>query len=123
MLQTLLVNTPSMFWPETLVTVQLYTTLHPSSTSSSKSLTSSRLKLFVVLTSIAYVYQFLPALLFPTLTSVAVLCLVGGQSWWIRALGSGYRGLGIASLSFDWSSIGSTSVTLLLLRRTMLTFC
>ncbi|WWC91168.1 OPT family small oligopeptide transporter [Kwoniella dendrophila CBS 6074] len=51
---------------------------------------------------------FLPFLLFPTLTSVSILCLVNNESWWMRTLGSGYNGLGVANWSFDWSSIGTS---------------
>ncbi len=112
MLQSLLVTPPVMYWPQCLVTVQLFTTLY-SHTSSSLSkaaqiLTRQRLKVFMLVFLATFLYQFLPLLLFPTLTSVSVLCLIDNRSWWMRTLGSGYTGLGIADLSFDWSSIGSS---------------
>nr|XP_018259221.1 OPT family small oligopeptide transporter [Kwoniella dejecticola CBS 10117]OBR81379.1 OPT family small oligopeptide transporter [Kwoniella dejecticola CBS 10117] len=111
-LQNLLVNPPAMYWPSTLVTVQLFTTLY-STTSSSLSnaaqvLTTKRLRVFMIIFLITMIYQFLPFLLFPTLTSVSILCLVNNESWWMRTLGSGYSGLGVANWSFDWSSIGSS---------------
>ena len=112
MLQNLLVTPPAMYWPATLVTVQLFTTLY-STTSSTLSraaqiLTRQRLRVFMLVFLATFLYQFLPLLLFPTLTSVSVLCLVNNRSWWMRSLGSGYTGLGIANLSFDWSSIGTS---------------
>lgn len=117
MLQNLLVSTPSMYWPGTLVTVQLFTTLYtPTGSASATSATAriaaretrDRLKIFILVFITAFTYQFLPSLLFPTLTSVAVLCLANNASWWFRTLGSGYKGLGILNFSFDWSSIGSS---------------
>nr|XP_019009874.1 OPT family small oligopeptide transporter [Kwoniella pini CBS 10737]OCF48655.1 OPT family small oligopeptide transporter [Kwoniella pini CBS 10737] len=111
-LQSLLVNPPAMYWPSTLVTVQLFTTLY-STTSSNLShaaqvLTTKRLRIFMIIFLFTMIYQFLPFLLFPTLTSVSILCLINNESWWMRTLGSGYTGLGVADWSFDWSSIGSS---------------
>ncbi|WWC98020.1 OPT family small oligopeptide transporter [Kwoniella sp. B9012] len=112
MLQNLLVNPPAMYWPSTLVTVQLFTTLYSSTSSvlstAAQAMTTKRLHIFMIIFLITFIYQFLPFLLFPTLTSVSVLCLMNNESWWMRTLGSGYSGLGVANWSFDWSSIGSS---------------
>jgi hypothetical protein len=112
MLYNLLVARPSMYWPGTLVTVQLFTTLYSSSaaqmSSAARQLTTRRMQVFTVIFSVTLLYQFLPFLLFPTLTSVAVLCLINNQSWWMRTLGGAYSGLGMLDFSFDWSSIGSS---------------
>ncbi|WVF65518.1 OPT family small oligopeptide transporter [Kwoniella sp. CBS 6097] len=112
MLQNLLVSPPAMYWPSTLVTVQLFTTLYSTSSSllsaTAQALTTKRLRVFMVIFLITFIYQFLPFLLFPTITSVSILCLVNNQSWWMRTLGSGYSGLGMMDWSFDWSSIGSS---------------
>jgi len=112
MLQNLLVTPPAMYWPAILVTVQLFTTLY-SHTSSALSrtaqlLTRQRLRVFMLVFLVTFLYQFLPLLLFPTLTSVSVLCLMNNRSWWMRTLGSGYNGLGVGDLSLDWSSVGSS---------------
>ncbi|ORY28793.1 OPT oligopeptide transporter protein-domain-containing protein [Naematelia encephala] len=112
MLQNLLVNPPAMYWPSTLVTVQLFTTLYSTTTTSlsrsAQILTRNRLKIFTFIFIATFLYQFLPFLLFPTLTSVAILCLADNESWWMRTLGSGYSGLGMLDFSFDWSSVGSS---------------
>ncbi|WVR09034.1 OPT family small oligopeptide transporter [Kwoniella sp. DSM 27419] len=112
MLQNLLVSPPAMYWPSTLVVVQLFTTLYSSTSNTlsatAQSLTNKRLQIFMVIFLATFIYQFLPFLLFPTLTSVSILCLINNDSWWMRTLGSGYTGLGIADWSFDWSSIGSS---------------
>lgn len=53
-------------------------------------------------------WQFLPAVIFPTLTSIAVLCLINNSSLVMRTLGSGYDGFGLLDLSLDWSVVGGT---------------
>ncbi|KAL7420969.1 hypothetical protein Q5752_003853 [Cryptotrichosporon argae] len=109
-LQNLLVSPPAMYWPSTLVTVQLFTTLYTSTAASSVAalLTKRRLNVFLALFLATFIYQFFPFLLFPTLTSVSLLCLANNESWWMRTLGGAYRGLGMLDFSFDWSSIGSS---------------
>lgn len=112
MLQNILVTPPAMFWPSTLVVVQLFTTLYSSSSTAlsrgAQLATKDRLRIFMLVFLVVFLYQFLPFLLFPTLTSLSVLCLLNNQSWWMRTLGSGYSGLGALNFSFDWSSIGSS---------------
>lgn len=53
-------------------------------------------------------YQFLPALFMPTLSSIAVLCLVNNKSNTFRVLSSGYKGLGFLDFSFDWNAISAS---------------
>ncbi|KAK8844104.1 OPT family small oligopeptide transporter [Kwoniella newhampshirensis] len=112
MVQNLLVSPPAMYWPSTLVTVQLFTTLYSTTSSalssSAQQLTTKRLRIFLLVFLVTFVYQFLPFLLFTTLTSVSMFCLIDNRSWWLRTLGSAYSGLGIGDLSLDWSSVGST---------------
>lgn len=53
-------------------------------------------------------YQFLPALFMPALSSIAVLCLVNNSSKAFRVLSSGYKGFGLPNISFDWTVISSS---------------
>lgn len=114
MLQNLLVAVPSMYWPSVLVTVQLFTTLYPTpatstgQSSAQRVLVAKRFQIFLLVFVATFLYQFFPMLLFPTLTSVATLCLINNKSWWMRTLGSGYNGAGMWNFSFDWSSIGTS---------------
>jgi hypothetical protein len=114
MLQNLLVSVPSMYWPSVLVTVQLFTTLYPTPETSSgrstaqRQIVTKRFRVFLLVFIATFVYQFFPMLLFPTLTSIATLCLINNQSWWMRTMGSGYNGAGMFNFSLDWSSIGAS---------------
>lgn len=99
----LLVRPPSMVYPSTLVTVSLFNTLHDTESS----VTHARMRLFVMAFVGILVYQFLPTTFFPTLSSVAMLCFVH-RSRVTQILSSGYKGFGIANISFDWNVIGAS---------------
>ncbi|KAI5450685.1 hypothetical protein NCC49_002941 [Naganishia albida] len=103
MLQGILIKPTAMHWPATLVTVQLFTTLHDDRSK----MTQKRLHIFMVVGTVCFFYQFLPSVFFPTLTSIATLCYINNNSWLLRTLGSGYNGLGMFNFSLDWSTIGS----------------
>lgn len=50
----------------------------------------------------------MPAVVAPTLTSIAFLCLIDNNSPILRVFGSGYNGLGFLDFSLDWAVVGST---------------
>ncbi|BEJ15101.1 hypothetical protein CspHIS471_0408680 [Cutaneotrichosporon sp. HIS471] len=110
MLYNLLVARPAMYWPSTLVVVQLFTTLYDTAATNkaARKLTNRRLHVFLAVFIFTFLWQFLPFLFFPMLTSVAVLCLVNNENWWMRTFGGAYTGLGMLDFSFDWSSIGTS---------------
>jgi hypothetical protein len=99
-----------MYWPSTLVVVQLFTTLYDSTATNkaARALTRRRLHVFLAIFIFTFLWQFLPFLFFPMLTSVAVLCLINNENWWMRTFGGAYTGLGMFDFSFDWSSIGTS---------------
>ncbi|KAG0324724.1 hypothetical protein BGZ99_001502 [Dissophora globulifera] len=91
-----------MIWPATLVNVSLYNTLHEH-----KVLTRwfTRMQLFWYAFFAIFIYQWLPRMFMPVLTSMALLCWIKPSSNILRKLGSGYTGLGIGCISLDWSII------------------
>ncbi|WFC99208.1 hypothetical protein MYAM1_001952 [Malassezia yamatoensis] len=99
----LLVRPPAMVYPSTLVTVSLFNTLHDTESS----LTRRRMRFFMMVFAAIFVYQFLPTTLFPTLSSIALLCYVH-CSRITQILSSGYRGFGILNFSLDWNVAGSS---------------
>lgn len=99
----LLVRPPSMVYPSTLVTVSLFNTLHDTESS----LTRKRMRFFLLVFGGIVLYQFLPTTLFPTLSSIAVLCYVH-RSRVTQILSSGYRGFGILNFSLDWNVVGAS---------------
>lgn len=91
-----------MIWPATLVNVSLYNTLHEH-----KVLTRwfTRMQLFWYAFFAIFLYQWLPKMFMPVLTSMALLCWIKPSSNVLRKLGSGYVGLGMGCISLDWSII------------------
>ncbi|KAG0265463.1 hypothetical protein BG011_004683 [Mortierella polycephala] len=91
-----------MIWPATLVNVSLYNTLHEH-----KVLTRwfTRMQLFWYAFFAVFLYQWLPRMFMPVLTSMALLCWIKPSSNILRKLGSGHTGLGIGCISLDWSII------------------
>lgn len=102
-----LVRPTNMVWPTTLVQVTLFETLHLGDKTNVDE-TKERMNFFTYSFAGIFSYQFLPAVIFPGLTSLATLCLISNKSSVMRILGSGYDGFGIGNLSLDWSAIGST---------------
>lgn len=116
-----------MVWPSQLVTVALYETLHGGAKEYQQQ-TRDRMRFFLLAFVAIFVWQFLPSVIFPTLTSIATLCIIDNSSWVMRTLGSGYDGFGylnfvslawnerkktpsssfLPAQSLDWSVIGGT---------------
>jgi len=88
------VRPTSMLWPSQLVTVSLYQTLHGKDEEDVKE-TKQRMRFFSRSFTSIFAWQFIPSVIFPTLTSIATLCLINNRSWVLRTLGSGYDGFGI----------------------------
>lgn len=101
LLQDLLVKPESMIWPNSLVTANMYQTLHRRQGD------DGNLKFFLAVFGTTFLYQFLPGWVAPTLTSIPLLCLVSDSAP-LRILGSGYDGFGFLDFSFDWSAIGQS---------------
>ena len=99
----LLVRPPSMVFPSALVTVSLFNTHHHDVSLK----TQKRMRFFLITFAGIFVYQFMRTTLIPTLSSIAVLCYFH-RSRITQILSSGYKGFGIANLSFDWNVLGNS---------------
>jgi hypothetical protein len=54
------------------------------------------MRFFLIVFACAFVYELFPSLIMPLLSSVAVLCLIGGpNNHVLSALGSGFSGIGL----------------------------
>lgn len=128
----LLITPPSMIFPSSLVTTSLFHTLHSKGGRDTRDRTrffglafgatlvsckrkvslSLSLSLVLIFLSISLpltkVYQFLPSLFIPTLSSIAILCLFNNQSHITEVLSSGYKGFGILNISLDWNAVGTS---------------
>ncbi|KAH9444033.1 hypothetical protein MJO29_013487 [Puccinia striiformis f. sp. tritici] len=106
---SILIRPTAMIWPSSLVVVTLYNTLHAvdDGTQESRDFTKARMKFFTTIFLLIFVYQFLPSVLAPTLTSISIICIINNRSTFMRVLGSAYTGAGLLTISLDWTVIGS----------------
>jgi len=106
---SILIRPTRMIWPSALVVVTLYNTLHAvgDDTQESRDFNKARMKFFTTVFLLIFVYQFLPSVLAPTLTSISIICIINNRSTFMRVLGSAYTGAGLLTVSLDWTVIGS----------------
>ncbi|KAI3919825.1 hypothetical protein MKW98_001081 [Papaver atlanticum] len=106
-----LVEPAAMWWPQNLVQVSLFRSLHEKekrgrfNSGEGKGLTRNQFFLIALVCSFAY-YVF-PGYLFPMLTSLSWICWIFPNSILAQQIGSGLHGLGVGAIGLDWSSISS----------------
>jgi OPT family oligopeptide transporter len=101
-LRRYLVYPAAMIWPANLVTVALFNTLHTREELSNGQW--SRLKFFAVFSIASFCYYWIPAYIFPVITSLTILCYFNPKSIVLSQM-TGSNGLGIGTLSLDWNTI------------------
>nr|XP_010320236.1 oligopeptide transporter 2-like [Solanum lycopersicum] len=97
------VDPAEMWWPSSLVQVSLFRALHDKEVEGK----TSRGKFFLVVLACSFIWYTVPGFLFPTLSNLSLLCLAYPKSVIAQQIGSGMKGLGILSFTFDWAVIAS----------------
>ncbi|KAJ7960963.1 Oligopeptide transporter [Quillaja saponaria] len=98
-----LVDSPYMWWPENLVQVSLFKTLHEKEKRPKGE--HSRLQFFLIVFICSFAYYTVPSYLFPSITAISFVCLIWKDSITAQQIGSGLHGLGLGSFGLDWSTI------------------
>ncbi|EGF81571.1 hypothetical protein BATDEDRAFT_34848 [Batrachochytrium dendrobatidis JAM81] len=115
MTRRFLVRPAAMYWPTALSTVALFIAFHEKeeSESSKKVGGLSRYGFFWLAFCVMFIYQWIPTFFAPALGALSILCMIPGASKTTRFLGSASpsAGVGILSLSFDWTIIGSGCIS------------
>lgn len=101
-LRRYLVYPAAMVWPSNLVMVALFNTLHTRETLAPGQWT--RQKFFAVFSVASFCYYWIPAYIFPVVTSLAWLCYINPSNVVLSQL-TGSQGLSMGVLSLDWSTI------------------
>ncbi|CAO3564077.1 unnamed protein product [Mortierella alpina] len=101
-LRRYLVYPAAMIWPANLVTVALFNTLHRREDLAPGVWT--RQKFFSVFLIISFCYYWIPAYIFPVITSLTLLCYIDPSSIVLSQL-TGSHGLGMGVLALDWNTI------------------
>ncbi|RZR74902.1 hypothetical protein BHM03_00045879, partial [Ensete ventricosum] len=101
----LLVDSPYMWWPSTLVDVSFYRALHETEKRAKGKL--SRYQFFLIVIVASFTYGIVPVYYFPSITALSFVCWIWKDSITAHQIGSGFNGLGIGSFALDWITISS----------------
>ncbi len=104
LVHNILVKPVAMIYPGSLVTTSLFHTLHGTGSQ----LTRVRLRFFMIVFCAIFIYQFIPSLIAPSLSSIALLCLIDNRNPAFRVLSSGFKGFGFLNFSLDWTAVGTS---------------
>ncbi|KAM1002409.1 hypothetical protein COP2_002935 [Malus domestica] len=101
LLRKYVVEPARMWWHNTLVQVSLFRALHEKDEQR-----MSRAKFFLITLVCSFTWYAFPGYLFTTLTNISWVCWLFSKSVTAQQIGSGMRGLGVGSLTLDWSAVG-----------------
>ncbi|EFJ17229.1 hypothetical protein SELMODRAFT_179057 [Selaginella moellendorffii] len=100
-----LVDPAEMWWPSNLVQVSIFRTLHEKDVRRKGGLT--RLQFFLIALTFSFCYYTFPDYWFISLSSLSWVCYAWPKSVTAQQIGSGFYGLGLGSIAFDWAAIAS----------------
>ncbi|KAK3835457.1 MAG: OPT family small oligopeptide transporter [Linnemannia gamsii] len=101
-LRRYLVYPAAMIWPSNLATVALFNTLHRREELTPGQWT--RQKFFAACAIGSFLYYWIPAYIFPAITTLTLLCYIQPSNVVLSQL-TGSQGLGMGVLSLDWNTI------------------
>ncbi|KAL8116849.1 oligopeptide transporter 4-like [Apium graveolens] len=102
LLRSYVVEPAQMWWPSTLVQVSLFRALHEKDEER-----MSRAKFFLIALVCSFSWYLIPGYLFSTLSTISWMCWAFSGSVTAQQIGSGMRGLGLGSVTLDWSVVAS----------------
>jgi OPT family oligopeptide transporter len=94
-----------MIWPQTLMSAAMFTTLHKEENTIANGWKITRWKFFFVVWLTAFLFYFLPGLLFPALSYFSVITWFAPKNVVIANLFGVASGLGLFPVTFDWAQI------------------
>ncbi|PHH80780.1 hypothetical protein CDD82_1508 [Ophiocordyceps australis] len=105
MARRFLVRPSGMIWPGTLMSAAMFSTLHNQDNKPANGWSMSRWSFFYLVWALAFVFYFLPGLLFPALSYFNVLTWFAPRNVVVANLFGVSSGLGLFPLTFDWAQI------------------
>ncbi|SPN99606.1 related to sexual differentiation process protein isp4 [Cephalotrichum gorgonifer] len=100
-----LVRPSGMIWPATLMSASMFSTLHKEENKPANGWTISRWKFFLIVWLSAFLFYFLPGLLFPALSYFNVLTWFAPDNVVVANLFGVVSGLGLFPATFDWAQV------------------
>ncbi|KAF3796787.1 Oligopeptide transporter 5 [Nymphaea thermarum] len=101
--RTFLVDSPYMWWPNNLIQVSLFRTLHEKEVRKRRGVT--RLQFFMIVFVCSFAYYIVPNYLFQAISLFSVFCYIWKDNIFAQQMGSGDQGLGIGAFGLDWSTV------------------
>ncbi|KAK9270850.1 hypothetical protein L1049_026436 [Liquidambar formosana] len=101
-LRKYVVDPAQMWWPSSLVQVSLFGAMHEKDNKR-----MSRGKFFLIALICSFSWYIFPGYLFTTLSTISWVCWAFPKSVTAQQIGSGMDGLGIGSITLDWSVVAS----------------
>jgi OPT family oligopeptide transporter len=100
-----LVRPGGMIWPQTLMSAAMFTTLHKEENTIANGWKITRWRFFFVVWLSAFLFYFLPGLLFPALSYFSVITWFAPKNVVVANLFGVASGLGLFPVTFDWAQI------------------
>ncbi|KAJ2522186.1 hypothetical protein H4217_000919 [Coemansia sp. RSA 1939] len=100
-----LVYPAAMIWPASLVSVALFRTFHELQSIGGR---FSRTQVFWMCFAGSFLWYFIPGVIFPALSFLAVLCFIAPNNIYANQLGDAFNGVGMLNFTLDWSYISSS---------------
>ncbi|KAJ2522189.1 hypothetical protein H4217_000922 [Coemansia sp. RSA 1939] len=100
-----LVYPAAMIWPSTLVSVTLFRAFHEIQDFGTR---ITRTQMFWVCFVGSFFWYFIPGVIFPALSFLAVLCFIAPNNIYANQLGDAFNGVGMLNFTLDWSYISSS---------------
>ncbi|KAF4392117.1 hypothetical protein F8388_004446 [Cannabis sativa] len=109
LLRKYVVEPSHMWWPNTLVQISLFRTLHEEEEVEDKynKKRISRAKFFIIALTCSFCWYVFPGYLFQTLQSISWICWAFPNSVTAHQIGSGLKGLGLGAFTLDWTTVAS----------------
>ncbi|KAK7717645.1 hypothetical protein SLS64_003140 [Diaporthe eres] len=106
----ILIDDPEFIFPPSLQQVTLYRSMQGTSELHS-AIAKNKMKIFYIVSTVTFAWQFLPEFAFPMVAALAPLCWFAPNNHKINFLGSGKGGIGLLNITLNWSNITSTVIT------------
>ena len=101
----ILVRPGGMIWPGTLMSAAMFTTLHKEENTIANGWKITRWKFFFIVWLSAFLFYFVPGLLFPALSYFSVITWFWPKNVVVANLFGVASGLGLFPVTFDWAQI------------------
>ncbi|KAI1134035.1 small oligopeptide transporter [Hypoxylon sp. FL0543] len=103
--RSLLVQPATMIWPGVLGNIALLSSIHSRANATADGWKITRIKFFMVVGTIAFVWYWFPGLIFTGLSYFTWICWIAPNNLAVNQVFGMVTGLGLFPLTFDWSMV------------------